>query len=60
MDIHEMQFGFLPVTSTTDSIFVVRQLQEMFLLKKKTVRQLGSSKKSSLGRKISCILCLLI
>ena len=33
--IDNMQFGFLPGRSTTDAIFIVRQLQEKYLAKKK-------------------------
>ena len=32
-----MQFGFMPGRSTTDAIFIVRQLQEKFLAKGKTL-----------------------
>ena len=33
--IDDMQFGFMPGRGTTDAIFIVRQLQEKFLAKKK-------------------------
>ena len=33
--IDEMQFGFMAGRGTTDAIFVVRQLQEKYLTKKK-------------------------
>ena len=33
--INEMQFGFMPGKGTTDAIFIVRQLQEKYLAKKK-------------------------
>ena len=32
-----MQFGFMPGRSTTDAIFVVRQLQEKFYAANKTL-----------------------
>ena len=35
VDIGSMQFGFLPGKGTTDAIFVVRQVQERFMDKKK-------------------------
>ena len=31
VDIHEMQFGFMPGKSTVDAIFIIRQVQEKFL-----------------------------
>ena len=34
MVIDNMQFGFTPGKSTTDSIFIPRQLQEQYLAKK--------------------------
>ena len=35
VDIDDMQFGFRPGRGTTDAIFIVRQVQERFLEKKK-------------------------
>ena len=35
MKIDSMQFGFMPGRGTTDAIFIVRQLQEKYLAKKK-------------------------
>ena len=35
VNINEAQFGFMPGRGTTDAIFIVRQLQEKFLAKKK-------------------------
>src|SRR4029077_12035563 len=35
--INEQQFGFRPGRGTTDAIFIVRQMQEKFLCKKKRV-----------------------
>ncbi len=35
VNIDSMQFGFMPGRSTTDAIFILRQLQEKFLGKKK-------------------------
>ena len=34
-DVNAMQFGFMPGKGTTDAIFIVRQVQEKFLAKKK-------------------------
>ena len=35
MKIDDMQFGFVPGKGTVDAIFMVRQLQEKFLEKRK-------------------------
>jgi len=35
VNIHEMQFGFMPGRSTTDATFIVWQLQEKYLGKNK-------------------------
>ena len=35
MKIDDMQFGFMPGKGTVDAIFIVRQLQENFLEKRK-------------------------
>ena len=35
--IDEMQFGFTPGKSTTDAIFIVRQVQEKFSTKQKNL-----------------------
>ena len=35
VDINEMKFGFMLVCATTNAIFILRQLQEKFLAKKK-------------------------
>ena len=37
VSIDEMQFGFMPKCGTIDAIFILRQLQEKFLNKKKNV-----------------------
>ena len=37
VDIGSMQFGFMPGKGTTDAIFVVRQVQERFMDKKRTL-----------------------
>ena len=35
VNINDMQFGFMPGKGTTDAIFIVRQVQEKFLAKRK-------------------------
>ena len=35
VSIDDMQFGFMPGGGTTDGIFIVRQVQEKFIAKKK-------------------------
>ena len=37
VSINNMQFGFMPGRSTTDTIFILRQLQEKYLQKKKNI-----------------------
>ena len=37
VDIDSMQFGFMPGRSTTDVIFILRQMQEKHHLKRKTM-----------------------
>ena len=37
VDIDSMQFGFMPGRSTTDAIFILRQMQEKHHLKRKTM-----------------------
>jgi hypothetical protein len=37
IEINGMQFGFMPGRSTTDAIFIVRQLQEKFMAKKRAL-----------------------
>ena len=37
IDIDEMQFGFVPGCGTTDAIFLLRQLQEKYLGKRKNL-----------------------
>ena len=37
VDIDEMQFGFVPGCGTTDAIFLLRQLQEKYLGKRKNL-----------------------
>lgn len=34
VDVYKMQFGFVPGRSTTDALYMVKQLQEKFLRKK--------------------------
>jgi len=36
--IDDIQFGFMAGKGTTDAIFIVRQLQEKYLAKKKDLR----------------------
>ena len=36
VDIDEMQFGFVSGRSSTDAVFIIRQLQEKYLVVKKT------------------------
>ena len=35
IEVNEMQCGFMPGRGTTDAIFMVRQLQEKYLIRKK-------------------------
>ena len=37
VDIAEIQYGLMPGRGTTDTIFILRQLQERFLHKKLTI-----------------------
>ena len=37
MSINDMQFGFRPGRGNTDAIFIVRQIQERFLGKKRNL-----------------------
>ena len=37
VDINDMQFGFMPGRSTTDAIYILRQMQEKQLIRKKKI-----------------------
>ena len=37
ISIDDMQFGFMPGRSTTDAIFILRQIQEQYIAKKKNL-----------------------
>ena len=37
VNINEMQFGFMPGKGTMEAIFIIRQLQEKYLAKERTL-----------------------
>ena len=37
VDINNMQFGFMPGRSSTDAIYILRQMQEKHLVRKKKI-----------------------